>query len=397
MDHDSFDQSASTLGNINNMQVSLNIKGPYPEMSGGSDVSPPKEEGLREKYLRSISLAESSPQEAIVLLESVQKDVSALSLFSSNETIEDVSTKSISFLSLEHFLAVAFTNLPAAQGKMHERKAHILRSIDLWSAFLGRLERLELLSNEDIKEYHELMEEVDLSKAMSPANRDTKIARFKARQEAKKEMELLKALRERRSRFDIDPDEEIDGHDEDSLERDLALKQLTIYKVEALDNWSQSKRELPMIEMMVREEEERQGSEKHLGQATNVDKRPRPSGQPLQLTRITKDATGQILIKRDEVRSKVFRPGWNQPTMSLEELGEREYLQAIEREERQKQAESEQAKQPRRYEDLVRDGMEDDAQLVDASAALDRDWDDFKDENPRGSGNKHAMRGDKNF
>jgi hypothetical protein len=69
----------------------------------------------------------------------------------------------------------------------------------------------------------------------------------------------------------------------------------------------------------------------------------------------------------------------------------------MEREERQKQAESEQAKQPRRYEDLERDGMEDNAELVDASAKLDRDWDDWKNENPRGSGNKHAMRGDKNF
>jgi immunoglobulin-binding protein 1 len=59
----------------------------------------------------------------------------------------------------------------------------------------------------------------------------------------------------------------------------------------------------------------------------------------------------------------------------------------MEREERQKQAESEQPKQRRRYEDLERDGMEDNAELVDASATLDRDWDDWKNENPRGSGN----------
>jgi hypothetical protein len=37
-------------------------------------------------------------------------------------------------------------------------------------------------------------------------------------------------------------------------------------------------------------------------------------------------------------------------------------------------------------EQLRKDGQEDDADLVDASAALDRQWDDFKDENPRGSG-----------
>jgi immunoglobulin-binding protein 1 len=366
-------------------------------MSDKNDTSAPNGEGLKERYLRGTLLAESSPQEAIPLLESVQKDVVALSLFSSNETVEDVSTKSIAFLSLEHFLALAFTSLPAAPGKMEGRKAHIIRSLDLWSAFLGRMERLELLSNDEIMGYHELMEEVDVSKPMPAPNRDAKIAKFKAAQQAKKEMEHLKALRERRNRYDMAADEEVDGHDEESLERDLALKQLSIYMGEALENWSQSKRELPMIEMMAKMEEERQRTEKHRGGASNQDQRPPPSGKPLQLTRITKDAVGQIQIKRDEVRSKVFRPGWNQPTMSLEELGEREYRQAMEREERQKQAESEQAKQPRRYEDLERDGMEDNAELVDASATLDRDWDDWKNENPRGSGNKHAMRGDKNF
>ena len=41
--------------------------------------------------------------------------------------------------------------------------------------------------------------------------------------------------------------------------------------------------------------------------------------------------------------------------------------------------------------------MEDRADLVDASAALDRKWDDWKDENPRGSGNKRGDVGDRNF
>ena len=83
--------------------------------------------------------------------------------------------------------------------------------------------------------------------------------------------------------------------------------------------------------------------------------------------------------------------------MSLEELGEREYQAAIERDARQKEAEADQKNEPRKYEDLLRDGLEDNLELVDASAKLDRDWDDFKDANPRGSGNKHANRGDKNF
>jgi hypothetical protein len=292
---------------------------------------------------------------------------------------------------------MALSNLPAGPGNMEERKKNVSRSLDLWSSFIGKLEELELLSNEEVREYHELMEDCDVDKAMPPANRDVKIARFKAKQLAKQEVERLKAQRERRTRCGVAPDDDMDGHNEESLERSVALRELTIHKGEAFESWSQSKREIPMILMMVKMEEERQHATRHNGATPAQDQRPPPPAKPLQLTHITKDYAGTLQIKKEEILSKVFRPGWNQPTMSLEELGEREYHQAMEREERQKISEAEQLNQPRRYEDLVRDGMEDNAELAEASAKLDRDWDDWKAENPTGSGNKRGNQGDRNF
>jgi hypothetical protein len=116
------------------------------------------------------------------------------------------------------------------------------------------------------------------------------------------------------------------------------------------------------------------------------------------LTHITQNpATGQLDIRREEMRGRVFQPGWNQPTMRLDEWAEIEVRRAREREARQAAAEIQIRTQPRRYDQLVKDGMEDDQDLVDASAALDRKWDDFKDENPRGSGNKRGDVGDRNF
>ena len=35
--------------------------------------------------------------------------------------------------------------------------------------------------------------------------------------------------------------------------------------------------------------------------------------------------------------------------------------------------------------------------MAESGAALDRAWDDWKDQNPRGSGNKRADQGDRNF
>ena len=122
-----------------------------------------------------------------------------------------------------------------------------------------------------------------------------------------------------------------------------------------------------------------------------------PEG-PLKVTHITQDSTtGQLQFRRQEIRSQVLRPGWNQPTVSLEELADREVSAAREREANQKRAEAANQRQPRRYDQLRKDGLEDEADLVDASAALDRQWDAFKDMNPRGSGNKRGDVGDRNF
>lgn len=42
----------------------------------------------------------------------------------------------------------------------------------------------------------------------------------------------------------------------------------------------------------------------------------------------------------------------------------------------------------RRYDQLEMDGEEDDEELVEKAAQHDRDWDDWKDEHPKGAGNK---------
>jgi immunoglobulin-binding protein 1 len=363
-----------------------------------------KPEGLMGRFLRASTLAEDSPLEALPLLESIRQNVAALSLFSSNETIEDVSTKSLPLLALDHFLALALVSLPAGPGQMQKRKVDVFRSIDLWSSFLTKLEQLELLSPEEVNEFQALMEEPSMDMTLAPPAppRDVKIARQKVKQQAKHEVERLKSLRERRQRLSASDEDELDGHDLESLERAVALTTLSIQKGEAMENWYSAKRELPMIEMMVSRELDQERVNRHHGISAEQQEKGRQqiplSGKPLQVTHITKDsATGKLEIKRDEIRSQVFRPGWNQPTMSLEELADREVKAAIERDERQKEAEAENENAPRRYEDLIRDGLEDNSELVNASAKLDRDWDDWKDENPRGSGNKMTNRGDRNF
>lgn len=383
----------------------------------------PTNESLSDCYRRAIALTESSnPGEAVDLLESLQRRVAQLSLFSKNESLADISTGALPLLSLEHHLAVALVALPVSLENMRRRSEHLFRACDLWISFLENLGSLELLSTNEkqqLEEYTEFRSELlsstpssttDPPSALSlppPVNRDIKIQRFRAKQELKLEQQRLGSLLERRVRLGVADDDEMDGYDSDSLARSVALAALTLAKSDALDEMGNALQELPMVLMKVRQQDSQQSQHSRYhptDPASSLEgiSSQRASGQPprgpLQVTRVTQDAvTGQLNIKREEIRSQVFRPGWNQPTMSLEELAEREVRDAIVRGERQKVAEAEAQAGPRRYELLKRDGMEDNVDLVDASAALDRRWDDWKDENPRGSGNKRGDVGDRNF
>ena len=187
-----------------------------------------------------------------------------------------------------------------------------------------------------------------------------------------------------------------------------------------------SKSELEMLNMAIKFEAMRGQSNKpdaRMSDNSRIEQRPNKSQQPLQLTQITQDPiSGQLQfnkqqisngtlqsiglptssfngqqIQRQKIAEGVFKPSWNLPTMSLEELAERERADAIARSKSQKESEEKAKTMPRRYDQLVKDGMEDDADLVDKSAELDRKWDEWKEENPRGSGNKMSERGDRNF
>jgi hypothetical protein len=385
---------------------------------------------IAERYHEAVQQVASAPAEAMVKLERLQRDISTLGLFSSNERMEDISTKSLALLSLEHHLAMAMLGLPTTRGQSKERRSRIVQSMVLFGAFLQRLETLEFLSESHIRDLYELLDThsehepsdeslnhqyshnhtTTLTSTQKPSagqHRDAKIARFRAKQQAQQELQRLASIQQRRGRLSVQPQDELDGHDQDSLERTLVLTSLELCATEAIDEWWQALRELPMVDMAIAREEQRCAMDRHRGGGGPLplddDKnsstlRPPPSQKPLQLTHITLDSmTGQLNIRKEQVLSQVFRPGWNQPTMSLEELGDREREQAMEREAQQRISEEQQKYQPKRYEQLLKDGMEDNTDLVDASAELDRKWDDWKAEHPRGSGNKMGDRGDRNF
>ncbi len=418
------DKEGSTTG-ISDHAENINADGPETGRSEGGG-------SMYEQYTTAISQIESEPHAAVSTLLQIQEHVAMQSYFSisssSSETIDDVSTFILPYLMVDHHLALAHVQLPMDRHKIATRRTNLVKACDYFNSFLQKLEAYDVLTKEETAQYQMLVEMTDHMNSSHgdsdanpttpsllppPMSRDMKIAQFRQKQQLQQDQERLKSLQLRRRRLQstITDDDIIDGYDHENLFRTTTLASIHIAKMITAEEWSAILQELPMITMMIMSQQEHPlGSDDRYRTTSNGGAAPpdprlltlppgRPAPeQPMELTQITKDATtGQLRIHRQEIQNQMFRPGWNQPTMSLDELAEREVNAAVQRQQQQDQSERERMGQPRRYQQLVQDGMEDDADLVEASVTYDREWDTFRDDNPRGSGNKRGDVGDRNF
>lgn len=363
--------------------------------------------------------------QSIEIFENLQQKVQSAGLYSNNETLNDIPTSSLALLSVEYHLAKAHLQLPF-QGSKYRFK-NVTRAIELFHLFLGRCHNYEALLDVTLEEryttllsvqdsYHNGNDSRDVDDnnymyKLPPQSRDEKIQQLKLSKSISTQISNYKSKLQRRSRLSIPNDDIFDGYDYDTLLRTLTIQELNLHGLDSFSEIHSSSLELQMLEMSVKREQQMQheqhyrhghGYENQQGQQEQTQgaqrRRKHQQDKPMTLTHVTQDPiTNQLLFQKEVVQKTIFRPSWNQPTMSLAELGAREVKEAKERAARQEEAEKEKINQPRRYEYLVRDGLEDDDKLVDASAKLDRDWDDWKDENPRGSGNKMGDVGDRNF
>jgi len=356
---------------------------------------------------------------ALFILDKLQVHIHQAAIFSTNEALSDIQTSSLPLLAVEYHMAKVYLQLRTSSSI--SRNTHVKKAMDLLHLFLHRCDNFEGILNEDVHTQYNSIPDVNIdseeelpSKLLSSPSRDEKIARFRQSKELKSKIAQMNAQLAQRKRLDLQEHEEIEGHDEDSLLRTMYLHQLNEFTLDSIEELYSSNMELQMLQMAAKMETDRDQMDRHRqtgGHAnggknqTPMDSRgfvgnpslPNPN-QKMKLTQVLQDPmTGQLIFKKQELQSQVFRPSWNQPTMSLEELGEQEVKEAMAREAKQKISEDKAKDAPRRYEYLVRDGMEDNADLVDASAQIDRAWDDWKDENPKGSGNKMGDRGDRNF
>ena len=415
----------------------VNDQEEFPAVDGtaieGDTSQPTKLMSPQQKLSSLLPLISSDPSSAISELQKLQPLLRGNSLYSPNERLEDVQTSILPLLALDFHLAIALINAPMNMSDRTSasrfRKESLDRATNFLHEFLRRMEILGIFQEIDqvpgsdessdaiLKTYYHLIDlengesdEDDDSSRLSKHTlttgdmRNMKIRNFRLKRNAE---EAASKLSMREKYYD---DSNTDASaDSEEFRRKISIYLLIRYVVESIDQVMACKKEIEMLAMAISFEQKRQNMERNQGVRTGIPQESKTSkggrkedisksNKPMEVTRVTQDPiTGNLLFKREQLQSNVFKPSWNQPTMTLSELGELEYKEAIRRGERQKESEAKEKLKPRRYEYLVKDGMEDNLDLVDASAEVDRKWDDWKDENPRGSGNKMADRGDRNF
>nr|CAG8473967.1 6303_t:CDS:2 [Entrophospora candida] len=254
--------------------------------------------------------------------------VNQLKLFSSNETIEDINTGDLRFLLLEAYLGDLTVKLTIGNRSeiLNIAKSHL-------EQFLRNLEVHKILKDMD----RQYIEDQFSGVKKDPAKkREEKIARYKREKETKAKVEK-------------------------SIESLILINQ-----------------ELNLLNNMKKVQEQKnynESSTSSLNDDNKIEEISRNNEGPL-LSKEGKPLRSFIITnQREEILQKVFRPGWRLPTMTIDE-----YLQ--------KEAErgniiSGGGNMPEKKE--IDD---DDEQAVNAETYKAREWDEFKDANPRGSGNQ---------
>ncbi|KAM0837132.1 hypothetical protein ACQ4PT_061870 [Festuca glaucescens] len=375
----------------------------------------------RASHLHALASSSSLDQEGIRrgvdLLRRCDDMVSKLGLFSSNETKDDVSTANLKYLLVPYYLGEM-----TEQVEQEDRIPVLKASQDHLKEFISTCEALELVPEN----------ELELSRQGRPetaANRrEQKVARFRRQKAAETKLQEIRERKERRGRSlraaalsaPIEAGEEDDFEDDGEEEREAWLATISLALCKAFDLVDMLKKEEEML-LAVKERKEKDGgafAREMLDERTqkaeawhhNAASRAPYSkpANPITCATFAQDVIegrasvsqahdhkhqpmifgpaslvgGGLTSERERMAAQVFQPSYRMPTMSIEEAGLTE-MKIMEEWQESTAKIIQEATSSWHKDDTSR--AEDD---VDAEEEKARAWDDWKDENPRGAGNK---------
>ncbi|XP_055814677.1 PP2A regulatory subunit TAP46-like [Solanum dulcamara] len=357
------------------------------------------------------------------LLRQCEEMVSKLGLFSLNETKDDISTANLKYILVPYYLA-ELTEKIAEDGRIKVLKTSQAKLKE----FISFCETMELVPDEE-------METSKQGGANTFADRRAKkIARFKRQRVAEAKLLELKERKERRGRstkasalstpVESGEDDVLDDDGEEEREAWFTTISLALSKAfDLLEMLSKEEEMLSAIKEKQLQDGEKEFSQLVLDERTEkVETWHRDAAARAHYTKpaapITCATFAQDVIEgranvsqahehkhqplifgpaslvgrnptteREKIAAQVFQPHYRLPTMSIEEAGLTEMNMMNEWQERNVKLMEEANSSWHRDATKSRPGEEDEE---DDDAAQDkaRAWDDWKDDNPRGAGNK---------
>lgn len=296
-------------------------------------------------------------------LKAIALRVGQLRLFSPNEELDDIGTADLKFLLVPSLLGMVL----GATRDLEPRPRALRQALVCWRGFAADCGRLGVAHRDDMRCIDRDGEEsLD---AMS--KRDEKIARYKRSKELDEKCAYLFGKKR-----EVLGDEFHWGHgsgfDED-MERELVLALLGRAVAQAAEDIGSAEQELPLLDMMAAR-----------GGPGKGKREPPPAAEKPWVVRIQDKAECHRLYKE-----MVFQCPYEQPTVSLEEYADHEMAQMRAQKEAKHASEQRcRADDDDRWLCGDRQGAREAAE-EEQKTYKDRDWDDWKDEHPFGSGNKN--------
>ncbi|KAF5731262.1 PP2A regulatory subunit TAP46 [Tripterygium wilfordii] len=358
------------------------------------------------------------------ILEECEDMISKLGLFSRNEAKDDISTANLKY-TLAPFYLAELTEKIAEDDRMH-----VLRTSQAkLKEFLSFCEAMELVPEEELE-----------TSAHGGANsvadrRALKVARFKRQRAAEAKLLEIKERKERRVRSSkaaalstpIEAGEEDMLDDDGEEEREAWLTTVSLAICKALDLLEMLKKEEEMLSAV--KERQLKDGEGEFSQSVLDDRvkkaevwhrnaavraRYTKPAQPITCATHAQDIIegranvlqahehkhqpvmfgpaslvgGSLTSERERIAAQVFQPHHRLPTMSIEEAGLREMEMMNTWQERNAKLMEEANSAWYKDNRISRPDEEDEDEDDDAAVEKARAWDDWKDDNPRGAGNK---------
>ena len=339
------------------------------------------------------SLRQDSPEYQGLLLSTIEKLLNLrtaifdrLALFSTNETIDDISTTSIKFLAVDYYLGLLISRRQSNDSGVAQRQSmkliYLKKSIESFISFLTILQDYKLLDplvSEKLGNFKDRYKP-QLSELYAQPKNDKDLSG--AQLKRKEKIELFQRNKEVSAKLhylELELRNDGEDHDHDELLRELYLVRLSQFSLDTFNNIEQNLFECEMLSNFLKNSShEIESPSTQIIKESNDNDSTGFTDKLENINRPLIDKKGQVLRnftlvdKRQQLQQKVRGYGQYGPTMSVEEFLDKEFedgrvLQGGE--------------EPEQVPD------EENMHWQDKETYKAREWDEFKESHAKGSGN----------